>query len=266
MGSCRILDRRICPVSFDVVGAHHMNRMVLALMGMVGVPLPTMAACLDLSTQSTVSVTGELSRPIFPGPPNFEDVRSGDTPEPAYILSLDSPFCVTGDDFVDDGTTIDRIQMIGETGVLMKLVGRSVEVSGADLFGAHTGHHHAPLLMTVTSVASVEHPADAASANTTVEAFYLALEIGDGAAAAKNVIPEKRGKGPLSAKALSDFYGNLKRSLKLLGVSPLSPNRFRAHYTFETKNGRVCNGSSVLTTKQVGSLNLISTIKSETGC
>lgn len=28
---------------------------------------------------------------MFAGPPNFEDVRKGDAPEPSYILALDSP-------------------------------------------------------------------------------------------------------------------------------------------------------------------------------
>jgi hypothetical protein len=224
------------------------------------------AACLDLSKQPEISASGDLSRPMFAGPPNYEDVRKGDTPEPSYILTLDLPFCVTGDDFLEDGQTIDRIQLIDQKGILAKLVGQAVEVRGNNPFGEHTGHHHAPLLMTVVSASLNEEPADVSLAQTTVEAFYLYLETGDGASAAMNVIPEKRGKGPFSAMALTDFYGDLKRPLKLLEVTQLSRNRYRARYEFETRKGKVCNGSSVVTTKQVDGLNLVSSIKSESGC
>lgn len=193
----------------------------------------------------------------------------GDTPEPAYILTLDARLCVSGDAFVEDGTAVDRIHLIEDPhgrSVLKGLIGRSISVVGRDMFGAHTGHHHAPLLMTVVSATPLARPADAGLALTTVEAFYLSLEIGDGEAAASNVVPEKRAKGPLSAKALSAFYGNLKRPLELVGVSPVAADRFRARYTFETRGGLVCDGPSVVTTKQVGGLNLISGIRSESGC
>lgn len=243
-----------------------MIKTILALVFTAAISWPAAAACLDLSKQPTISASGDLTRPMFAGPPNFEDVRKGDAPAPSYILTLDSPFCVTGDDFLEDGQTIDRIQLLDDKGILRKLVGHPIEVKGNDPFGAHTGHHHAPLLMDVVSASLNEVPADASLAQTTVEAFYLYLETGDGASAAMNVIPEKRGKGPFSAVALTKFYGNLKRPLKLLGVTRLSQNRFRAKYTFETQHGKTCKGSSVVTTKQVDGLNLVSSIKSESGC
>lgn len=109
---------------------------------------PVIAACLDLSTHPTVKATGVLRLTTFPGPPNYEDVRTGDKPEPAYILTLNKPFCVTGDSSLDDGRVIDRIQLINDKHLLKKLVGKSIKVKGADPFGEFTGHHHAPLLMT----------------------------------------------------------------------------------------------------------------------
>jgi hypothetical protein len=224
------------------------------------------AACIDISRQIQLELSGDLTRPTFAGPPDYTDVRQGDTPEPAYILTLHSPICVSGDDFLEDNALIDRIHLIDTDNVLHEWLGQSVSVIGTDPFGEHTGHHHAPLLMTVVSAASMAEPADPSVAVTTVEAFYLALEIGDGETAATNIIPEKRSKGPLSADALSDFYGSLKRPLKLVDVTPIGENRFRARYNFETRNGRVCDGSSVVTTKQVGDLNLISGIRSDRGC
>jgi hypothetical protein len=243
-----------------------MIRTSLVLAFTVALSWPAAAACLDLSKHPEISTSGELSRPMFAGPPNFEDVRKGDAPEPSYILTLDSPFCVTEDDFLEDGQTIDRIQLLDDKGVLRKLVGHPIQVKGSDPFGAHTGHHHAPLLMDVVSASLNEEPADASVASTTVESFYRFLEIGDGASAALNVVPEKRKKGPFSAEALSSFYGNLKRPLTLHGVTQLAENRFQVRYSFETRQGKVCKGSSIVTTTQVGDLNLISSIKSESGC
>jgi hypothetical protein len=42
-----------------------------------------------------------LNYRIFAGPPNYEDVRKGDTPEPIYILTLAEPICASRDEFVD---------------------------------------------------------------------------------------------------------------------------------------------------------------------
>lgn len=227
----------------------------------VTVSTPVLAACLDISQKPTISATGILTRPILPGRPNYEDVRNGDEPEKVYILTLDSPFCVTGDGFAEDNSVIDRIQLIDEKFMLSRLVGKSIEVKGVEPFGSHTGHHHAPLLMTMAEADLFEDPA-----TTTVQAFYLALEAGNGETAAMNVVPEKRDDGPLSAKALTNYYGNLEQPLKLLSVSSLGPNRFRAWYDFTQQDHKLCKGSSLVTTQRVDNLNLISSIKSETGC
>lgn len=109
-------------------------------------------------------------------------------------------------------------------------------------------------------------PAKPSPGKAAVVAFYLALRAGDGHAAAANVIPEKRKEGPLSAQALSDFYGNLKQPLRLLDVATAGENKFRARYTFETKNGRVCNGVSIVTLRKVQGFDLIAGILAENGC
>ena len=72
---------------------------------------PAGAACLDLQQGGTVTFGGTLTYHVFAGPPNFEDVRRGDTPEPSYILQLDDPICATGDDFLEPKEKIDRIQV-----------------------------------------------------------------------------------------------------------------------------------------------------------
>src|SRR5215471_4645918 len=72
------------------------------------------AACIDVKQAERLSFQGTLSHQIFPGPPNFEDVRKGDAREPAYILTLDAPICAVGDDSLDAGESFDRIQLLAD--------------------------------------------------------------------------------------------------------------------------------------------------------
>jgi hypothetical protein len=104
-----------------------------------------------------------LSRPVFPGPPNYEDVKKGDKPERAYIIKLDAPICATGDEFLDSSQTFDTVQLVVDDSAkdsralnasLTQLVGKRVEVTGKSGFGAQTGHHHAPLLVTLVKIAA----------------------------------------------------------------------------------------------------------------
>lgn len=118
------------------------------------------ATCIELKQDLTFRFKGVLTRKIFPGPPNYEDIGKGDKPEPAYILRMRKPICVSRDPFIDSSKQIDRIQVFPEDKLdakpvweaLRKLVGKSVVVEGAQPFTAHTGHHHAPLLLPIASV------------------------------------------------------------------------------------------------------------------
>ena len=131
---------------------------------------------------------------------------------------------------------------------------------------ATTGHHHAPLLAEVTSVALSEGlPGMEQPGTTTVRGFYNALTAGDGAEASKFVVSELRNRGPLSADAMSAYYSTLRSPLKLQDVRPLSNDTFEATYTFTSRSG-VCNGHSIVTTVQRGDLVLIYHIRSLSGC
>ena len=126
----------------------------------MGVACAANAACIDVKQTDRLSFQGTLSHQIFPGPPNFEDVRKGDAREPAYILTLDAPACAVGDDFLNASESFDRIQLLPNDArpdralsrKLRRLVGKRVSVQGASAFGAHTGHHHAPLLVSVKNI------------------------------------------------------------------------------------------------------------------
>jgi hypothetical protein len=68
----------------------------LALIGLTFCLTPeATAACIDLKQANKLSFEGMLNYRIFAGPPNYEDVRKGDTPEPTYILTLTEPICAS---------------------------------------------------------------------------------------------------------------------------------------------------------------------------
>lgn len=72
-----------------------------------------------------------------------------------------------------------------------------------------------------------EAEADAAD---TVRAFYSALGAGDGASAARFVIPAKRGSGPLSAGALTRYYSSFRRPLRVRRIVPVNADTVRVAY------------------------------------
>jgi Domain of unknown function (DUF4431) len=234
------------------------------------------AACIDLKQTNMLSFEGTLNYRIFAGPPNYQDVRKGDTPEPTYILKLAEPICVSGDEFIDPGDKFDQVQIFSEPSDkaaqalsrdLRRLVGKRVVVEGTSPFGAHTGHHHAPLMLPITRISIASGPTESyGTAMTTVQAFYAALSAGNGEEAAKFVIPKKRSSGPLSATAISKFYGNLPEPLTLVDVVAIRSDEYRVRYRYVAPGPRRCDGESLVRTTQVSGSNLIESIKAVSGC
>jgi Domain of unknown function (DUF4431) len=230
-------------------------------------------ACLDISKEANLTFTGNLTFHIFGGPPYNGGVTKGDTPEPSYILELDNPICAEGDDFVDAKTKVDRIQVYPDLGLdtlepkLQRLIGQRVTVQGKSIFGAHTGHHHAPLVLRINSAEKDSDPTDAyGTAMTTVQAFYLALAAGRGEEAARFVVPEKRRRGPFSAEAITKFYGNLDERLTLINVVAVDQREYRVRYRFVARGGKRCDGEALVKTVRLDDENLISSIAALNGC
>src|SRR5258708_32838459 len=129
------------------------NLSVLSTIGLtICINASANASCIDLKRTDTLSFEGTLNYRIFPGPPNYEDVRKGDTPEPTYILKLEEPICATGNEFVDQNVKFDRIQIFPESGKAGQALWRGLPrpswaagvFVGAGGFGAQTGPAHAP--------------------------------------------------------------------------------------------------------------------------
>jgi hypothetical protein len=106
----------------------------------------------------TVAVTGTLARKTFPGRPNYESVAAGDEPETGFYLELAAPICTVAspDSSADNNGALQGVrlvQLVLDSAGYARLrpsVGRSITLRGT-LFAALTGHHHAPLLLRVTS-------------------------------------------------------------------------------------------------------------------
>jgi hypothetical protein len=109
---------------------------------------------------SVVQLTGTIIRKTFPGPPNYESVERGDKPEVAWLLVLSQPICMEQDrkdpDLNPAQMDIRKIQLVFRDATAYQtqkeLIGKKVLASGT-LFGAHTGHHHTPILLTVNTLA-----------------------------------------------------------------------------------------------------------------
>jgi hypothetical protein len=135
--------------------------LVVVVCATVSLGAQARAACVDVRRTEPLSFKGTLSRQVFPGPPNYEDVRKGDTPERAFIIKLAAPICATGDEFLDSSEAFDTVQLLVDNSAkggpallssLTRLIGKRVQVMATSGFGAENGHHHAPLLATVASI------------------------------------------------------------------------------------------------------------------
>jgi hypothetical protein len=119
----------------------------------------TSVPCLSYEP-TVVKIAGSLERKTVPGPPNYESVRNGDKPETYWFVKLSEPICVAEDEKEPDLNPakkgVGRIQLVlspDAYAAYKELVGKRVVVSGT-LFGAITGHHHTPVLLTVLTLSA----------------------------------------------------------------------------------------------------------------
>ena len=97
---------------------------------------------------------GILQIRVFFGPPNYGDNPNTDSRETQAVLFLTKAICTVKDEGSDDTNEANQFELTlvpNQKVRLSGLAGRSVIVSGK-LFGAHTGHHHTPLLLSLSSI------------------------------------------------------------------------------------------------------------------
>jgi len=108
----------------------------------------------------TVRITGTLARHMYYGAPGFGEDPKTDEKEVGFYLDLSTPICTAaGADDVDVAKTdVRRIQLVldqPDYDRLRPFLGKNVTLRGT-LFGAITGHHHTPVLLSVVKPAHVE--------------------------------------------------------------------------------------------------------------
>ncbi len=109
-------------------------------------PASAYAGCLQAEQAKTI-VEGVVSEGTF------EDAN--DQPEQAFILTPLVPTCLAGDENVDESEQVGEIQIFSSNDQIAQsiknFVGKDVFVQGTP-FGSHTAHHHAPIVMDITSI------------------------------------------------------------------------------------------------------------------
>lgn len=118
-----------------------------------------------------IVLSGVLKREVSPGPPNYESILNGDTPEIYWALNPYNKLCVNGN---ADWGDKNQLQLILSNALYKqneKYLNQSVSVSGSLVY-AVTGHHHTPVMIDVKSidVEKVERETPkTSSANSTVK-------------------------------------------------------------------------------------------------
>jgi hypothetical protein len=251
--------------------------------------------CLDLSKHAPLALDGKLVATIFPGPPDFADVRKGDDPEAGYVLQLKDSICIVENDedtSADSNVKITEVQLASAqdqsaiSADMRALIGLEVhaQLSAAQL--ETTAHQYRPLVGWVSHIGpfdgrspgmtliprtlrpvafSADQQSEPGTAATTVRAFYYALGQGNGEDASELVIPEKRQVGAYSTDSIHRFYGPLPEPVRLLTLAPQGTNQYLVTYAFGT-SARRCQGQAVVTTTQRDGLNLIEKIQSQETC
>jgi hypothetical protein len=112
------------------------------------------ATCFSYTERLTLS--GKLSIETYPGPPNYESVARGDEPETVLVLLLPKPICMEANRADKSGldqavSGVQAVQLAATSKRLGVTPGQAVRVSG-NVFEAHTGHHHTPIVLSEVRV------------------------------------------------------------------------------------------------------------------
>lgn len=135
-------------------------RLSVLLLGSIGgLEAQPRQSCLSYKP-AVVHLTGILQSKTYPGPPNYESIRGGDTPETYWFLALFRPVCVNRDDTEPDlhlaHKGIRRIQLVfldrKSYEADRKFLAERVVATGT-LFGGVTAHHRTPVLLWVSAMA-----------------------------------------------------------------------------------------------------------------
>ena len=133
----------------------HRKHVIILTAGLIVASFHPLLAASNLTYEpESIDLVGILHREVFPGPPNYENIRTGDRPETIWFVTLHKQNTAQGNDSVfshSGESAVERIQLLLPEKRYNHLLNQKVVASGT-LFDAHTVHHHTPVLMFVTKV------------------------------------------------------------------------------------------------------------------
>jgi hypothetical protein len=91
-------------------------RTLTAAILLISIPWSASVVAADCLQYGLVNLTGRLVRQIYPGPPDYESVTSGDEPLVIWILQLERGICIVGSDSSYSGAYSEReFQLVLDT-------------------------------------------------------------------------------------------------------------------------------------------------------
>jgi hypothetical protein len=116
------------------------------------------APCVELNFGADVTIGGTVIMRTYAGPPKYQSIQRGDSPERVRLLRLDKLVCLyplANDRDNEIKLNVAEVQLIflePNSARGLKLdSSRRTSVTG-QFFSAQTGHHHTPALLEVFSI------------------------------------------------------------------------------------------------------------------
>lgn len=101
--------------------------------------------------RDSVEARGQVVRRVYPGRPNYENVKRGDEPDTVYVLRLASPLCTVASAEGDGRTNVKEVQLhfsAVDALAVKAMNGKTVTIHGT-LEEWSLGWHHLPILLHV---------------------------------------------------------------------------------------------------------------------
>ena len=112
----------------------------------------------ELIEGQKTTLYGKVREEVFPGPPNYESVNDGDSPEFYWILYTNQPISLVGRDMEYDQLYEKGLSCMFQLCLAediyekrLDILGKYVRAEG-EIFLGHTGHHNTKALLKVESI------------------------------------------------------------------------------------------------------------------
>ncbi len=150
-----LIDRRVqcCGnfrQSFDSFG----NKVVLHINTALDCDQPIDSLKTVFYEPEEVEVSGLLHKAIYPGPPEYMSIETGDHPEEVVILTLKNPINIEikgEDNFNEPEKGVRELQVVFSDSIISKSNMKEEVTLKGTLYHAHTAHHRRRVLMMVKS-------------------------------------------------------------------------------------------------------------------